>query len=98
MCGLPRSGTTLIEQILSSHSKVNGQGELHYLSWGLVNNYLKDGKFDKLKFQQSIKKNENLLADSYFQSLKHHEIKEEYVVDKMPANFQLMGLIILRFQ
>lgn len=93
VCGLPRSGTTLIEQILSSHSKVNGQGELHYLSWGLANTYLKDGKFDKLKFQQSIKNNENLLADSYFQSLKHHEIKEEYVVDKMPANFQLMGLI-----
>ena len=29
---MPRSGTTLIEQILSSHSKILGAGELTYLS------------------------------------------------------------------
>ena len=29
---MPRSGTTLIEQIVSSHSKVYGSGELPYLS------------------------------------------------------------------
>ena len=29
--GMPRSGTTLVEQIISSHSRVNGAGELKYV-------------------------------------------------------------------
>ena len=29
--GMPRSGTTLLEQVLSSHSKIHGAGELNYL-------------------------------------------------------------------
>ena len=32
ICGMPRSGTTLCEQILSSHSKIDGAGELQYLA------------------------------------------------------------------
>ena len=32
VCGMPRSGTTLCEQILSSHSKITGAGELDYLT------------------------------------------------------------------
>ena len=31
ICGMPRSGTTLVEQIIASHSKVDGAGELFYL-------------------------------------------------------------------
>jgi hypothetical protein len=31
ICGMPRSGTTLVEQIIASHSKVKGAGELQYL-------------------------------------------------------------------
>ena len=31
ICGMPRSGTTLCEQILSAHSKVHGAGELRYM-------------------------------------------------------------------
>ena len=97
VCGLPRSGTTLIEQILSSHSKVSGQGELHYLSWGLVETYLKEGKFDKQKFDLSVSKNQNLLAEIYYKRLRFHEIKESVIVDKMPLNFQLLGLIDVCF-
>ena len=33
ICGMPRSGTTLCEQILSSHSKVHGAGELRLLQY-----------------------------------------------------------------
>ena len=32
ICGMPRSGTTLVEQIISSHSKVTGAGELTYVA------------------------------------------------------------------
>ena len=42
--GMPRSGTTLLEQVLSSHSKIHGAGELIYLpqiTWLLRNKLLK---------------------------------------------------------
>ena len=97
VCGLPRSGTTLIEQILSSHSKVSGQGELEYLSWGFTELYLKDGKFDRNKFDLNLSKNQNLLADIYFKKLKFHEISENIIADKMPLNFIHIGFIHVCF-
>ncbi len=97
ICGLPRSGTTLIEQILSSHSQVSGQGELQYLPWGLEQTYLKEGKFDKLKFDLTLSENQNLLADIYYRKLKSHNIDEPVIADKMPLNFLLIGLISICF-
>jgi hypothetical protein len=32
ICGMPRSGTTLTEQIISSHKKVYGAGELYFFT------------------------------------------------------------------
>ena len=39
ICGMPRSGTTLTEQIISSHKKVYGAGELYFLSKNIENNF-----------------------------------------------------------
>jgi tetratricopeptide (TPR) repeat protein len=97
ICGLPRSGTTLIEQILSSHTKVSGQGELEYLSWDIDKNFLNDGKFDKNKFDQVLLRKNNILSNSYFKRLKFHEIKENIITDKMPMNFRYLGLINIFF-
>ncbi len=41
---MPRSGTTLVEQIIASHSKVNGAGEIHYLSKIINEFFLRDKK------------------------------------------------------
>ena len=49
--GLPRSGTTLIHQIISSHSKVFGAGELSILRSALLN------KVDDTSFLENILKN-----------------------------------------
>tara|TARA_B100000029_G_scaffold322742_1_gene315106 strand:+ start:306 stop:1862 length:1557 start_codon:yes stop_codon:yes gene_type:complete len=97
VCGMPRSGTTLIEQILASHSKVKGQGELQYLPTGVINNYLQDGKFNRDKFIEDLEKNENFLAEYYYKQLNFHEVKENIIVDKNPFNFQYLGLINLCF-
>ena len=97
ICGLPRSGTTLVEQILSSHTKVSGQGELEYLSWDIDKNFLNDGKFDKEKFDQVLLRKNNILSNSYFKRLKFHEIKENIITDKMPMNFRLLGFILSNF-
>jgi tetratricopeptide (TPR) repeat protein len=50
--GLPRSGSTLIEQILSSHSQVDGTAELSDLM--VLANQTGMNRFDKLKFPESL--------------------------------------------
>ena len=47
--GMPRSGTTLVEQIISSHHKVYGAGELPFLSSVVHNNFFNENKLDKQK-------------------------------------------------
>ena len=49
--GMPRSGTTLAEQIISAHPEVHGAGELNYLSEGIENFLMQD----KIFLRNSIK-------------------------------------------
>ena len=97
--GMPRSGTTLTEQILASHSKVHGGGELDY-----VRNSLEiDGVYDLSKQQadQVIKKLINLddekwrkIGKKYLDNLKRiNPNNKHYITDKMPHNFMMCGII-----
>ena len=90
--GMPRSGTTLIEQILSSNDGVAGAGELRYLS----------RIADPVKaYPQSIPKlpDEALaaMAKAYFDKAAPLARGSRYLVDKMPANFLYVGLISMLF-
>ena len=99
VCGMPRSGTTLCEQILSSHSNIDGAGELNYLTEvsGLGNIITPD--------QEGLKSLENLISNEkialkarreYLKSLGSLNTKNvRYICDKMPHNFVLIGLIKL---
>ena len=96
---MPRSGTTLCEQILSSHSNIDGAGELNYLTEvsGLENIITPD--------QKGLEKFENLISSEkiaqrarreYLKSLSSLNNKNVgYICDKMPHNFVLIGLIKL---
>ena len=66
ICGMPRSGTTLVEQIISSHKKVYGAGELIYLNNVIKEEFFENGilKNDKIIDCQSKPTNiqiENIL-------------------------------------
>ena len=50
--GMPRSGTTLIEQIVSAHRDVFGAGELKFLSDSIHKNILLDNKFINEKIEE----------------------------------------------
>ncbi len=84
--GMPRSGTTLIEQIISSHSKVYGAGELNFLGKGVENNGLVD-----LQMSQDLLFK---LRSFYFQSLKNLRFEGDFITDKMPLNFRWCGFIL----
>jgi len=87
--GMNRSGTTLVEQILSSHSDVHGGGELAYINKIGLQNLQCDEAWN-------IKTLEKTRQD-YINILKSLRLNENFVTDKLPVNFKWIGLIKLLF-
>ena len=83
--GMPRSGTTLIEQIISSHSNVTGAGELEYLA--------QFGEAIAIGKSKVDSKTLNLLRENYLKKLKEVSQGKLMVIDKMPGNFRYIALI-----
>ena len=97
ICGMPRSGTTLCEQILSAHSDVYGAGELRYLMQ--LTNIENSGQTDEKylhEYFENIKDSEFLLQirNDYLKIIQNINLnKHGYVCDKMPHNFLMIDLI-----
>ncbi|MDE2475565.1 MAG: tetratricopeptide repeat protein [Alphaproteobacteria bacterium] len=90
--GMPRSGTTLVEQILSSHPSVFGAGELQHLR------KLANGSAGpQLKFPESVRsmsaEEVRELGRSYLSSIRDLAPRAARITDKMPANFMLAGFV-----
>ena len=86
---MPRSGTSLVEQIISSHPKVNGAGELTSVSqygFKLATNSAEIKPSDLEKFRA------NYLAD-----LNTISNNKNIITDKMPQNFRFIPLICAAF-
>ena len=89
--GMPRSGTSLIEQILSSHSLVEGCGELLNLPLALTkNNYL-------TKFNENKRTILTDIHNDYYALLNNKSENVRYITDKMPTNFLYLPFIIKAF-
>lgn len=85
--GMPRSGTSLVEQILASHSDVYGAGELRLLET-LVRQHFPDmPDFDLAAASSQI------TAD-YLDGLDRMAGKRHFVSDKMPGNFRWLGFLL----
>ncbi len=92
--GLPRSGSTLLEQILASHSMVEGCGELPYIVM-LTSNL---GAADKQRYpdvlaDMSVEQLRAVGQSYLYHTRSHRDGKLPYFTDKMPANFTHIGLI-----
>ncbi len=95
--GMPRSGTTLIEQILASHPQVYGAGELDNLPLLFRRTFdLRDPSALPAAVAALTTAQIQYLAESYLKSLPAHPGRET-VVDKMPVNFVVAGLIHVMF-
>jgi tetratricopeptide (TPR) repeat protein len=95
--GMPRSGTTLIEQILASHPDVYGAGELGLFEQAAraVGNALPDARrFPDMVLAMSGE-HFRTLANHYLDGLLRIAPKASRIVDKMPGNFLFTGLIHL---
>ena len=95
--GMPRSGTTLTEQIITSHSDVAGAGEV-----GFINDLVKDAtQLTGERFPGAIARltavQAQELRSSYFRRIVKRCGAAPLVVDKNPLNYNLIGVIATLF-
>jgi len=94
--GMPRSGTTLVEQILASHSQVAAGGELP-----TIVNIAGQIKGAGTHYPESVhdldKSSIEGFARQYLDKLKRISSDAAHVTDKMPFNFMHLGLIAALF-
>ncbi|MCH9654363.1 MAG: sulfotransferase [Planctomycetes bacterium] len=97
--GMPRTGTTLVEQILSSHPEIHGAGELPDIS--SIAGTLKKYATTDTDFPECINNlPQNVFAgmgDAYLSRLRSFDDAAIRIIDKMPANFLYLGLIAILF-
>ena len=105
--GTPRSGTSLVEQILSCHREVQAAGELRHMmrlaeglglgfqdgDSGVVDSDDDSGDGDAIPDGEGL----TAAAESYLQDLGARAGEARRVTDKMPYNFERLGLISLLF-
>ena len=91
--GMPRSGTSLVEQILSSHQKIHGAGELSTLNnliVPIINDcILKDKKVTEDSYLS--------VRNDYLSYISRLNVSETIITDKMPTNFRYIGFILKAF-
>jgi len=85
--GMPRSGTTLVEQIISSHPDVYGGDELDILPELIKKN---------INFGKEVEKSKiNIIGSDYIKHIKDISKGHKRTTDKLPVNFKWIGLIKL---
>jgi tetratricopeptide (TPR) repeat protein len=97
--GMPRSGTSLVEQIIASHPAVHGAGELWDVTWlGLAVAALNAGQAPYPDGVELLGPKEiGNLAEAYLHRLHSLDPEAQRITDKAPQNFQFVGLIHMLF-
>jgi len=88
--GMIRSGTTLVEQILSSHPAISAGGELTF--WHDHADQAVDLELGKI-FLDAIPK----IAQDYLETLRQISSSTQYVTDKLPHNYAMLGIVHTAF-
>lgn len=93
--GLPRTGTTLVDRILSSHAKVISAGELNVFAELIKEtvNTPSNMVMDSETFERAATVDLSKIGDAYLENTLERAQGSKYMVDKMPLNFFYAGLI-----
>jgi len=96
--GLPRSGSTLIEQILASHSLVEGTSELPYIA--RITRSLNRNRADGINYPKAVAELDNrhfvAMGKDYINFSQMHRTEgKQHFIDKNPNNFPAVGFIHL---
>ncbi|MCP4238076.1 MAG: tetratricopeptide repeat protein [Aestuariibacter sp.] len=91
--GMPRSGTSLVEQILASHPDVFGAGELNELP-DIIGSIKSKSQFPGFLSEWNAGKYEKT-GREYIARIRKHSDSAKFITDKLPQNFINIGLIKL---
>tara|TARA_X000000368_G_C23027414_1_gene710890 strand:+ start:78 stop:1889 length:1812 start_codon:yes stop_codon:yes gene_type:complete len=89
--GMPRSGTSLVEQIISSHHEVYGAGELRNLNNAIIPIMKKHLALKKFNLSN---KEFSSIRQEYLDSLSRIDTSKKVITDKWPLNFRSIGFIV----
>jgi len=93
--GLPRSGSTLLEQITASHSQVEGTAELHYLLRAATHSGM--NRSDGIRYPQVMHElkahHVRGIGEEYIENTLKHRTGKPFFTDKMPNNFTAIGFL-----
>jgi len=94
--GQPRTGTTLIERIIGSHSEVHSAGELQQFSLALrrLSNHKDPRRFSAEFFAASLDLDSAKVGGLYLESCKRMRGDKERFIDKLPQNYLLIPFIL----
>jgi len=96
--GMPRSGTSLVEQILATHSKIHGAGELECMGNLVFPIFSTLQKQATNQPGSEISQNQiKSIYHNYIKELKALNVPEKIISDKMPLNFLWIGFILNAF-
>ena len=97
--GMPRSGTSLVEQIITSHSSVFGAGELPQLSRIVKTELMINEDLSEENIFNLIRNEDfaNQLRNNYYNYLKRFNSSKPFITDKAPLNFRWIGFIKILF-
>lgn len=88
--GMPRSGSSLVEQILSCHNEIYGGGELSYLERYVFESLESSNTKDISQLNNATLLN---IRHKYLSKLTSLADGEKYITDKLPGNFERIGII-----
>ena len=94
--GQPRTGTTLIERIISSHSEVHSAGELQQFSLALrrLSNHKDPRRFSAEFFAAAMDLDSAKVGGLYLESCKRMRGDKARFIDKLPQNYLLIPFIL----
>jgi len=92
--GLPRSGTSLIEQIVAAHVEVTGLGEINVFNNIVNKEFLEKKTYDNLNFNLV---NISYIREKFLEIIKCFNLQTNFFTDKTLLNFNWIGMIKICF-
>ena len=93
ICGMPRSGTTLLEQIISTSENTQSLGETNYFNKAIKKHIKFNEESIRNSFNECLKNKDNLILDTYVSYIKRYNLNQNIITDKSLLNFKYIGFL-----